>query len=769
MTTTEEVPARSLGTSAYRPPPVPAGVVSRAALVNRLRASRSASLVASFAPAGYGKTTLLKEWAARDGREFGWLTVDRTDNVPHTFLARLVLAFCAAGVPAEGALGLLDAKPTPVDAVVSWIANALHGYADPVVVVIDDVDALSTAACLDALGTLASAMPPGSQLALAGRSAPDLPFARLRAQGRLAEFGRDELRLASREARALLRLAGVHVPDAQVAELNERAEGWAAGLYLGVLSIRAQRGQGGPVGSTGPGSDLHAYFRREVVPHLSPDQLTFLRAIAVPERISGLLANAITGRADCFERLEELERTNLFLVPLDRTRSWFRLHHLFRELLLEELALREPPEAVAALNERAGAWFEQHGQIEAAMRHYADAGRRDSLVRLIESNAQRLWHAGMGELLDQWLERLDDPKLLRRHPALTVYAALVAALTGGAERAERLAAAAEQGDEVAMPDGSPTPDAWKAVLRAVLCRSGPERMRRDAELAVSKLPPDSVVRPAAFLALGVARLLGGSRDDGSAFAAAAEGARSSELPGLQSLALAESALVAAARGDWERAEEMAAAAKSAAEMGDVTQLQSLLAWVVGARLALRHGEWLEARRLLKRSMDLLPQATHAVPWLAVQARLELARAHIALADVTTAARLLDEVDALLAVRPALGVLAEQAAPLRADLAAGEEDDRRRAASLTPAELRLLPLLPTHLSFRAIADRLSISRNTVKTEAISIYRKLGVSSRSEAISRAFELGLAVPEPRSAPSTQLLEPGDGDGGGATAYGA
>jgi len=252
--------------------------------------------------------------------------------------------------------------------------------------------------------------------------------------------------------------------------------------------------------------------------------------------------------------------------------------------------------------------------------------------------------------------------------------------------------------------------------------------------------------------LGAARLLLAD-DGGPAFAAAAEGARRAHLPGTEVMALSESALVAVADGDWERAEELAERAGAIAATGRVgEQVQTLLAWTMRVRIALRRGEWVEARFALDRARELLPRATSAIPWYAVQVRLELVRSHLGLTDVSAAAALLDEVDALFARRPALGILRDRADELRVELRAGE-GERRREARLTPAELRLVPLLPTHLSFRAIAERLNISRNTVKTQAISIYRKLGVSSRSEAIRRALELGLAVapPSPRGGDVT------------------
>jgi LuxR family transcriptional regulator, maltose regulon positive regulatory protein len=727
----------------FGPPPVPAGIVPRTALVNRLRASTSV-VIASFAPPGYGKTTLLTEWADRDRRRFGWLTVGRADNLPVSFLTRLALLLGANGVAVEHALRLLRARPSRLGDAVSALANALRLLDEPLVVVFDDTHLLTTPECLDAIEALIEILPAGSQFAFAGRSAPPLSFARFRAHGALAEFGADELRLRHREARALLRGAGLKLPDGEVSRLNEHVEGWAAGLYLTALSLRAKsRHHGVAARGAGPRTDLHEYFQSEVAPHLSRDQRAFLPAIAIPERVSGSLANAITGSADAMERLAELERTNLFLVPLDRTRTWYRFHHLFRELLLGELELCEQPRAVAALNERAALWFEEHDDVESALGHYAAAGRRDRVIGLMEEHTQRLWHDGSFELLGHWLEQLEEPELLVEHPGLAAYSALYAAFSGDAERAEQLSEIVERSAaDAAMPDGSRTSTGWKALLRGFECREGPEQMRVDAELALATLATDSLMRPAAFLVLGVARLLLGV-DAGAAFSTAAEGAQRAHLAGTQVMALSESALAAAAQGDWERAEELADRAASITETGRVgEQVQALLAWTMRGRIALRRGEWVEARLALNQATELLPRATYALPWYAVQARLELARLHLGVADVTAAAALLDEVDALFARRPALGTLREDADALRDALRAGG-GERRREARLTPAELRLVPLLPTHLSFRAIAERLNISRNTVKTEAISIYRKLGVSSRSEAIRRAIELGLGVP--------------------------
>jgi LuxR family maltose regulon positive regulatory protein len=256
--------------------------------------------------------------------------------------------------------------------------------------------------------------------------------------------------------------------------------------------------------------------------------------------------------------------------------------------------------------------------------------------------------------------------------------------------------------------------------------------------ALAELPPEHPWRPWALVVDGTAHLLLG--EDDRADRVFAEAAAASAQPESHALALSERSLLAAGHDD-ERAEALALEAHRLIEDRELDAYPTAaLDLAATARALLRHGRWDEARRQLTVTQRLAPFLTHAIPWLSVQVRLELARAYVTLRDRNAARALLDEANAILALRPALGVLAERVAALEAEVEAMPEAAGGGTSGLTRAELRLLPLLSTHLSFREIGERLFVSRNTIKTQAISVYRKLGVSSRSDAIARAAELGL-----------------------------
>jgi LuxR family transcriptional regulator, maltose regulon positive regulatory protein len=323
-----------------------------------------------------------------------------------------------------------------------------------------------------------------------------------------------------------------------------------------------------------------------------------------------------------------------------------------------------------------------------------------------------------------------------------VFGAWLHALRGRADAAERWALAVETSQsEGPMPDGSPF-EAWAATVRALLCRKGVEQMQIDAEVAVSRLLPASPWRPVSVLLHGVAVLFSGDLDraevilDQAAEAAVAGGAVWAGV-----VARSERALLALERGELAAAEsELALAGAFIDDAPSADYVVTAILLAVTARLAIAKGQGARARKTLVSAQRMRPMMTHALSWFAVQARLELAKAHLALSDRRGAATLYREANDVLRRRPRLGTLVAEAEDVRAKLATVAEQSSGWASTLTAAELRLLPLLTTHLSFREIAERLFVSRNTVKTQAISVYRKLDASSRSDAIERAVELGL-----------------------------
>jgi LuxR family maltose regulon positive regulatory protein len=324
-----------------------------------------------------------------------------------------------------------------------------------------------------------------------------------------------------------------------------------------------------------------------------------------------------------------------------------------------------------------------------------------------------------------------------------VLASLFSALTGRPVDAERWADAVDRwqyGD--GNRPGDPSAEAWAALLRAILCRRGVEQMRADADEAVHLFAAGTFLTPAPALLQGVARILGGDHDGGDlSLEDAVSIGQETDAPDDLAVALCQRSLVAMARGQWSRAEVLAGQARTALRRARIEESYATpLICALRARAALHRGDVPAAREQLVDAQRLRPLLTYALPYLAVQTRIELARVHLALADQAGARTLMREVDDLLRRRPGLGTLTGEAGTLRAQLSRERGSGVPGASALTTAELRLLPLLSTHLSFPEIGQELFLSRSTIKTEAMSIYRKLGASSRTQAVTRSRELGL-----------------------------
>jgi LuxR family transcriptional regulator, maltose regulon positive regulatory protein len=720
--------------------------VERPRVLDRLAQRSADRFVTLTAPAGYGKTTLLGQWAAHDPRTFAWVSLDHRDNDPVVLLSYVAEALNADDSVAPSVFKALAAPGGALwSSALPRLGAALASRREPVVLVLDDVHVLQEQDGLDALTALALHVPPGSQIVFAGRSEAQIGLARMRVDGGLLELAAPELALTDEEAQALLAAAGVELTPSEAAELNKHAEGWAAGLYLAALAVA----QGGVSVASFGGSDRFVtdYLRAEELSHVEPDETEFLLGSSVLETMTAPLCDAVLGRSDSAVMLERLERENLFVVPLDHTRSSYRYHHLFGEMLVGELE-RSRPGAAVALRAKAAAWCEAEGRLEEAIDYSSAAGDTDALARLVAAGCFPYYRTGRSSTVERWLRPFDDPALLSRHPEIAVLGAWVHALRGRPEAAERWAHAIEGAEQPRpMPDGSSL-DAWAAATRALLCRSGVEQMRTDAELAVRDLTAASPFLPAAILLSGAAALL---LDDERAHAIleqAADAATANGAVWVGLVARSELALLALERGDLTTAKANAALATEATDdFASADYPVTAVYHAASARLAIAERKGARARQALAAAHRMRPLLTHGLSWLSVQVRLELASAHLALRDPRGAATLLREADDVLQRRPRLGNLVSRTAAIREEIPRTADQTSGWASTLTGAELRLLPLLTTHLSFREIAERLFVSRNTVKTQAISIYRKLDASSRSEAIERAVALGLVDAAPAS----------------------
>jgi LuxR family maltose regulon positive regulatory protein len=326
---------------------------------------------------------------------------------------------------------------------------------------------------------------------------------------------------------------------------------------------------------------------------------------------------------------------------------------------------------------------------------------------------------------------------------VTVLAGILSTAMGRAAEAERWADMVDRWQhEKASGSDDPAAEAWAAVLRAMLCRRGVERMRADADEAARRFAAESVWEPAAALMQGVARILSGDLDGGDAFLGhAASVAEETGAPGVLAVALCERSLVATARSEWSKAQVFAQRARTVVRgAGTQEYYATPLVCAIHAHTALHRGDVSAARQELVTAQRLRPLLTYALPHFAVQARIELARVHLALSDPVGARTLMREVNELLRHCPDLGNLTSEAAAMRARLSEEHGPGVPGVSALTTAELRLLPMLASHLSFPQIAEQMFLSRHTVKSEAMSTYRKLGVASRAQAVVRSRELGL-----------------------------
>jgi LuxR family transcriptional regulator, maltose regulon positive regulatory protein len=725
------------------------GLVRRTALVNRLRTASEARVINIATPAGYGKTTLLAQWAGRDNRPFAWVSLEHRDNDPVALLTYVAAALDRIQ-PLEASVFRAAASHHSIwSSGLPRLGDSLASVPQPIVLVLDDVHELRDRDCLDALESLAKNLSCGSQLVLSGRDETVLPLARLRAAGKLFEVGHAELALSDSEARTLLSAAGAKVSPAEARELNGRTEGWAAGLYLAALFMQESGDPDAIASFHGDDRFVADYLRAEHLSRLKRADLQFLTRVSVLDRMCGGLCDELLERTDSARRLQSLAEANFFVVGLDHHREWYRFHHLFRDLLRAELERLEP-DMIATLNRRAAAWCERNGLPEAAIEHAAAGGDVDELARLVGTFALPFYRRGRVVTVERWLELFDEPELLQGYPVIAAFGAWLHALRGRPDDAERYAYALEHSRyDGPMPDGSTSIRPWVAVVQALLCHNGTEAMRMDAELALDQLGHASFWHPVALLLQGIGVLLEGEAERAEPIlASAAEEALGAGMVYAGVVAHSELALLALARSDVASAEtELAHADEFLQDQPVEDYVPAAIYLAARARLALETRQTASARRLLVRAMRLRPQLSHAIPWFAVQARLELARAHLALADAEGARTLVRETEDVFRHRPGVGSLRQQAQELRGQLANVASRHDGWTSTLTAAELRLLPLLTTHLSFREIAERLYVSRNTVKSQAISVYRKLDASSRSEAIERAVALGL-VDEPVSS---------------------
>lgn len=713
-------------------------LVRRPQLVRRLIAARSASLALVVAPAGYGKTSLLVEWDDRDERPFAWLALDDADNDPLRLIRSLVPTLGAVTSVRQELLDAIaaDADRDPAGAR-ARLRRAVRESRRPFVLVLDDAQVLHAPEALELVGALIVDLGPGSQIAMASRTRLDLPVGRLRAHRKLIEIRPADLGMTRSQAALLTRLAGVELDPDQLRDLVAHTEGWPAGLYLAALAAREETDPDRALAHFA-GDDRHVadYLREELLDGLRPGDVEFLARSALLERLSGPLCDFVLERHDSARVLRRLSRTNLLLEPIDRTDTHYRYHRLFAEMLRGELRHREP-EQERMLHGRASDWYAHHGGTALAIDHAVAAGDVRRAGDLLWEHASEFVAYGRNDAVRRWLARFSDEQIAGCPPlALTAAASRLA--TGNGTAAERWASAASSalGD---APSGAF--EGAALLVSAVGAREGIVRMGEEAARAYEQVPDGSWWRAVARLLEGASAHLAGRREH--ARACLEEGARrgAATAPGIQVVCLAQLVLLAIEREDWGGAEVLAARARAQVErigLGDCPP--SALVHAASAEVLARLGRVEESQRDVQAASALLVRLSDFAPWYDDECRIATARAALRLSDAPRARQLL--AGASWCRQPASGatVAREWLDDAWAQLELAVDCRGNGGWSLTTAELRVLQLLPTHLSFPEIAGRLYVSANTVKTHARAVYRKLDASSRGEAVVRARETGL-----------------------------
>jgi LuxR family maltose regulon positive regulatory protein len=686
-------------------------------------------LVSVVAPPGFGKTTLLAQWAEHDPRPHAWLTLDDLDNDATTLRGWFGTAI--EQLPGAGPItgGRLTSRR---------LGQVLASIAQPVVLLLDDVHLLTELEAIDSVTDLLPYLPPGSCLALAGRSQP-VRLGRLRVKVDVLELGPDDLALDEHETAALLEAAGVPAEPDAARSLWQATEGWAA-----ITSLATSAGRQGHPVPQAAGADrrvIAEYLHSEVMSRIQPEVVEFMQRSSVLDELTGPLCDAVLQRVGSGEVLEALAAANMLVAPVGDTRDRYRYHPVLRDLLLTELDRKDPGRSTQ-LRQRAAEWLRDHGAPWQALRYAYDAGDLALAAHLAMGLAQPAWVRGQGATAERWMSRLERSGILAEHPEVAAVWATILTLEGRADEADQwIEYVGGRECRCVVPDRLGSYDGWRALALALRATEGPRGMRENARRASREFAPSLPISVTAHLLLGVADLLEAD------LTAAAHGLRAAAVQAsrvqarhAEAVSLGYLGYLESVRDRWPQARDALEAALVVVEdNGFEAYPSTAIVYAAAARAAHHDGDTAQADRMLSRFTMLRPTLTHATPYLSVHARLAVAAVHRANGDTAQAAVLVSEMHAVLERSPGLPMLEREVA-LVLPTAGRPVGPGAPGSTLTTAELRLLPLLTTHLSFRGIGERLFLSPHTIKTQALSIYRKLAVTSRDQAVTRARELGL-----------------------------
>jgi ATP/maltotriose-dependent transcriptional regulator MalT len=714
--------------------------VERARLLDLLDSAASCQVILVAAPAGYGKSTLVAQWlaSARRTPAAAWVSLDSGDNDPGRLWTHIATALERAGcVVADDLAAFMSANSdNVVTSVLPRIVNALADMREDIVILLDDFHFVQDSACHDQVEFFIEHLPRQAHLLISTRADPGLRLGRVRATGGLAEIRADDLAFNECETANLLAMEGVQLSSDAVAQLMLRTEGWPAGLYLAALSLSGRPDPEEFVRRFSGGNRfIGDYLTEEVLSRHTDRTREFITSTSVLDRFCAPLCDFIAETTGSAGILHELERTNLFLVPLDDERRWFRFHHLFAAVARTELET-EHPDLVPSLHSRAAQWFRDHGHIDEAVTQYLAAGNTGDAALLVQANWLLHVDSGRMSTVLGWLDALGTPSIAT-DPAAGVTAAWMAALSGD-ERAlnEHLHALEEFHDYGPLPDGTRSVESAVALIGGVFGFDGPVEMLAGAHRAV-ELETDgrSPYYAIANMSLGHCAYVAGDLDLAANFLAKAW--HNDAAPVLiRVLGLSIQSLVEFERGYQGRGREFAERAMQLVDDNGMHAMhQTSMAFTALGQAQAAAGNVTEAMATLDRGLAMRRKNPALSPWQTIHHLLVMARIAVDAGQVSLAQEL------LLEAAKRMDRYHDGMGPMRARLAAIQAVVRSRTAAatigepLTGREFDVLRLLQGTMSLNQIAAELYLSPNTVKTHTKALYRKLGAGSRSDAVQVA----------------------------------
>lgn len=721
-------------------------VVARTAVTRTLQEAGSGPVVV-VAPAGYGKTTAVALWAQADDRPSAWVRLDQLDNDPAHLLLHLATATSQVSLVDPTLLHYLQGAGRVVQTqLVPAFAAALEACG-PLVLVVDDVHELSDPAALDTVRAVVDLAPATATLVLIGRTAPPLDLARRRLAGQVVEVGTAALKLSATEGRAAFAAVGGDIDDGTVAQVLDKCEGWPAGVTMAALALR----DGASARAvTGRHRLMAEYLVEEVLDQLDPVTATFLMESAVLDRFCADELDDLLFRDDSAAMLDGIARSgNLFLISLDSQGIWYRYHQLFGDLLRARLRERDPAR-FRALATAASGRLEREGDVDGALLQALAAGDRQRAAAFAGRDAVRLGFDGRAGTLARRLGLLDEQSFTD-YPDAAIARAWLGVTTGDAELIQRslvTASAADTGDKLA--DGTPSVEVAAALIGSVIGVGGVGEVIRHAETVCGA--GDHLVNPwwgAATTMKGAALSMLGESEAARATLESALPV-TDDLPGFQAAALAHLALLDLDDDDLPGAVEHAAAARLIVDSRDLSDMVPMVVvYAVDALVRARRGDVAGARSAVRATERLVERLGDLSARTALMAHVLVAGAAVEIDDTELSRDHLSEAERAYRREPEAVGTGRRLDQLRTLSAA--RATRASRPALTTAELRLLPYLASHQSLQAIADELTVSRETVKSQAKSIYRKLDVPSRAAAVAEADRLGLLTETARASART------------------